>query len=738
MKRLICIVFLFSILLGLTACGEKTVDEASSTSQENQSAAVEMVGDYVIPQQWNTASVNDGTWSYVTSEVTIPVEGDVSLEDGQLLVTDTEDSSVSYVHLSLVGEELDRITVPIVPAGENESRYYSFHAFGDEGLWVIEDTYVVIDEETGEMAGSYQLKKFNLAGEECCTIALDEAYLGTEDGFIVNLFLTPEGNPVLQNMNSYIFCDGTGAIVKTTEVNPEVSLVTDGSGRTYLWDSIENTVSTMDWDDGTAGDVVLTVERNETVLPCGYGYDLLLKSDSRLRGVSFTDGTITEILSWDDLNMAGMVGGVATLDDDTLFVSIYDMLMEKTQLLKLTRMPSGEIPEKSVVTMAVALHPNLAESGCTWTDVVDQIVATQIANFNRGNEKYRVEVVTFSSAEELQLQMLSGDAPDVICWDDGLDEMPSMEIYAKKGYLTDLTPLFEKDEELSLEDFIPSVLELATERTEGLYAMPTTFYLHSWLAPIEYVGESPDWTFASMLEVAESLPEDMAMFQYVTRGEFIQMMLQSAEGMFVDVTAGTCDFFNQEFYDLLTIARDYCAASVDDENYENNGKEILLEGVGVLGRLGQFASDTIRPAKESGKIFVGYPGDSGNGFAMIFRSDLSICATGNEPEGAWEFVRTFFQYDYQSTRYLPMCSVRKDAFEEREDWYLEVNGSCTREESLEARELVYGAKCLRNYTSPILSIVQEEAAAFFSGDKTAEAVASIIESRVKIYLSEQS
>jgi len=35
-------------------------------------------------------------------------------------------------------------------------------------------------------------------------------------------------------------------------------------------------------------------------------------------------------------------------------------------------------------------------------------------------------------------------------------------------------------------------------------------------------------------------------------------------------------------------------------------------------------------------------------------------------------------------------------------------------------------------------MVREEAAAFFAGDKTAEQVAEIIESRVKIYLSEQS
>lgn len=734
MKRFVSLLCVLVLLL--SGCGTEKVSVEQVVS-EPVSVQVHQSGEYTIPDTWNTVSIDDGTWGYTMGELSLPVKGNVSIDGDRLLVTVSEEDAVTYVHLSFDGEELDRVTVPLEAGTENESRSFGFYAFGEDALWLIEDTYVVIDEETGETQASYQLKKFTLDGEESCAVPLDASYLGTEDGFVTNLFLTPAGEPVLQTMDSFVFCDGTGAIVKTTEVNPEVSLVTDADGRTYLWDIIENTVSIMDWDTAAAGDVVLTVDRSETVLSGGAGYDLLLNSDSKLRGVSFADGTITEILSWETLDLATMVGGVAALEEGSFLISIYDMLLERTQLLCLTRVPASEIPEKRVVTMAVALHPNLAEAGCTWTDVVDQQIATQIASFNRGNDTYRVEVVTFSSAEELQLQMLSGDSPDIICWDNGLDEMPSLELYAKKGYLVELSDLFEKDEELSLSDFIPSVLELATERTNGLYAMPGDFYLHTWMAPIDYVGEKPDWTFGSMLALAESLPEDMALFQYMTSSEFISMMLQSAEGMFVDVTAGTCDFSNQEFYDLLTIARDYCALSVEDENYENAGKEILLEGVGVLGRIGQFASDTIRPAKESGKVFVGYPGDSGNGFTMIFRNEFSICTTGNEQEGAWAFVRTMFCESYQSMRFLPMSSVRIDCFEAREDWYLEVNGSCTKEESLEARQLVYGAKSLRDYTSPIIPIVQEEAAAFFSGDKTAEEVAKIIENRVKIYLSEQ-
>lgn len=39
--------------------------------------------------------------------------------------------------------------------------------------------------------------------------------------------------------------------------------------------------------------------------------------------------------------------------------------------------------------------------------------------------------------------------------------------------------------------------------------------------------------------------------------------------------------------------------------------------------------------------------------------------------------------------------------------------------------------------SPAISIVKEEAAAFFAGDKSAEDVAKIVQNRVSIYLAEQ-
>jgi multiple sugar transport system substrate-binding protein len=53
-------------------------------------------------------------------------------------------------------------------------------------------------------------------------------------------------------------------------------------------------------------------------------------------------------------------------------------------------------------------------------------------------------------------------------------------------------------------------------------------------------------------------------------------------------------------------------------------------------------------------------------------------------------------------------------------------------------QLIKNASQKRIWDSQIESIVQEEVTAFFTGDKSAEETAKIIQNRVSIYLSEQS
>ena len=62
----------------------------------------------------------------------------------------------------------------------------------------------------------------------------------------------------------------------------------------------------------------------------------------------------------------------------------------------------------------------------------------------------------------------------------------------------------------------------------------------------------------------------------------------------------------------------------------------------------------------------------------------------------------------------------------------------TQEQVDDFKSMVDGASVGSNYDTDIINIINEEAAAFFSGDKSAADVAALIQNRVGIYLGETS
>jgi hypothetical protein len=56
----------------------------------------------------------------------------------------------------------------------------------------------------------------------------------------------------------------------------------------------------------------------------------------------------------------------------------------------------------------------------------------------------------------------------------------------------------------------------------------------------------------------------------------------------------------------------------------------------------------------------------------------------------------------------------------------------------ELKEYINGASISGNYDTDIIDIITEEAAAYYSGDKSVEEVTKLIQNRVTIYLGETS
>ena len=231
-----------------------------------------------------------------------------------------------------------------------------------------------------------------------------------------------------------------------------------------------------------------------------------------------------------------------------------------------------------------------------------------------------------------------------------------------------------------------------------------------------------------MYELVKSLPEDTCLIDCGYPDLAIDFFLSYCVDRFVNVEACSCDFENQAFYDLLYLCRDDCGLETPIMNsvvLDGGISSYLQEGVSLIG---------------DQTVFVGYPEAPGNGAALKSLARFSITASSTQQAGAWQFLRTLLLPEFQEQLggHGMFFSPRKDVFEERMALEQEHFPEISPEEYTAAAELIQGAAYCADNESPAISIVKEEAAAFFAGDKSAEEVAKIVQNRVSIYLSEQS
>lgn len=736
MKKCVSILLILCLLLSLGACGGKTESLSSADAKETEPIpSVELAadGDYIIPAQWTNNSINDGNYAYVTEAAERKLIND-GLGHRYQINPDNEKQVSAVTVTRLDGTPMYSLEIPfLAPIAEGDSDYLGEYVFLEDSLWVTHYR-VSYDPEQGTSDWEGYLEHWDAQGNQLEKRSLAENYgINQEDNVLMALTPGKENGLLMVSQKELLFLDETGEIAARSDV-PQDSWFTacrDSSGRAYLFDSLStNTLYTVDWEKHTLGQPLFSADSGVRILPGGGDYDFFLVNETILSGAALATGTVTEILRWADYALTASVGSVEYVDEDTFRISV-SSIMGDPESLYLRRVPASEVPKKKTIYLAYPLAEVEDVPDRSWTEMADYTLIEPINRFNRSSGEYRIEVVTFSSATDLQLLMQSDTPPDLICWDgDWVESPPSARLYAAKGYLADLEPLLEQDEEFSMDDLIPRCVELLRETYGGMYVLPYAFYARTIMAPREYVGDDMGWTLEEFCNMANSLPDDVTLWS--SGGDTLLSMILGTNGSrFVDYEAGTCDFENQTFIDLLNVCRNRCTEGDDTEND-------MLQVIPIMGQFAQFTYNNLLPAKAAGKTMIGYPGAEGNGMCLTFQQCMSITASAKHPDAAWQFLRMFLSDDVQKETRI-FTPIREDVYQELEnDMVKNSPDEATQEEYAEAIAMPYDAGCVMVYDDPAMEIALEEAAAFFAGDKTAEDTASVIQSRVSIYLGEQS
>lgn len=393
------------------------------------------------------------------------------------------------------------------------------------------------------------------------------------------------------------------------------------------------------------------------------------------------------------------------------------------------------------------------------------VLTEAVSQFNQTSDTYQAQILDYgiyvsengdlSTAQNLiYTELVTGGGPDIISF--GLmgssDQTGiSAEKLSALGLLEDLYPYLDTDPELSTDTFYPGLMSLL-DCGGSLYQLPSGFYIRTAVGSEAVVGNRNGWNFSDMLDCAGAMPDLQYTFgSTISRSRLTELILAFNSSQFVDYTTGECHFDSPEFVELLNFLNT-CYTS------ENGQREIPAYAV-AAGRqmLGVVTVGTVTEMQEYAAIFgdpvyIGMPATEGTGTAFSLTNAVGICANSQSKAGAWEFLKTLCTQSVYDA--FPANQKLLDAYfsapETRDPWDMTVGyeddekntwelafTKPTSEDVQRTKNLIALADRIYQPDDNISAIVQEEAEAFYSGAKTAEDVAALIQNRVKIYINEQ-
>ncbi len=363
-----------------------------------------------------------------------------------------------------------------------------------------------------------------------------------------------------------------------------------------------------------------------------------------------------------------------------------------------------------------------------------------ISEFNQTSPDYYVTIKNYDdNIERMYADMAAGNGPDII----DMTHAEYYESYARNGYLEDLSPYLEQSQ--YREDIIWNILD-AYKIDGKLYLLAPQVQLKGVVIHPEYEILPEEWNMETFLNlVAQNGWEKPVLSGQPGDSEALLFFLLSGSlDKFIDWEQGKAFFETEEFVDLLELCREYAemdrsdAMGWTDEEKERN---TLCREVRYGGNFSYY----LWYGREY--PIYGYPALSGQIYEILSCSDsCAIYSGSDQKEGSWAFLESLLSESNQKYSGVtePGFPIRKSVLnelaEESKRMEVKVDGemqTVTDAEIQILKDILYTGKICNGMMNPdIRSVIQEETAAYFAGDKDAWDVAHIIQSRVNVIIQE--
>jgi len=606
---------------------------------------------------------------------------------------------------------------------------------------------------------------------------IDDSLLGGKDISVRNVWFDKDQNIILliyvPQTNSFelvVLDNSASQIYARFETDVRTVLTMDNNGcmwRTQTVYTLEESYSLLDaldsstwsWTDRTRISIPFINGINKANV--GSTYKWFIRDDIGMYGVK-ENGDVTRYLTWVDVGVevTQFSQVLFTPDEDILIINqfvhpdIKEAITISTDILRRTDV----VDEREILTVG-------------GVSVNDRPLIELVRQFNRMSTTHRAVIVDYAetgewvgSAMRLRTDLITGQGPDIIIFNQWGDENDITNALMRGGYLADLNVFLDNDSFLSREDFFENILDVWTNEAGELSlitgaVIPTLFW-----GPEMMLEGFTDFTHEGYLEFLQSSKDQGVPFpaglSFITV-EVLRTML-FADDTFVCFKTGEVNFDNNLFIDILNYAKStlnqhdrLMEALQTGEAYNpvtlfSRNEQLMTRMPGIM----TVKDFRIYDAVVDGLTPIGEPNSTSKlaiPIAPIWR--IGIRANSQNQEAAWEFIRLHLQcvnsdswiFGFPILRSLFENEVNKEILEGA----FSAGGFMGMDKNIEipafseerAAVLRYIMESITHEANPeplIFRIILEEASTFFDGAQTVQDAARIIQSRVSIYISEQS
>lgn len=375
------------------------------------------------------------------------------------------------------------------------------------------------------------------------------------------------------------------------------------------------------------------------------------------------------------------------------------------------------------------IHVTLYNGGLNDMGIMSYLVNA----FNRDNETYQVDMKRFSRNElqfvqdRIKVELATGDGPDMMT----LDIIPEAPILIKKGYFVELSKLMELSN-IKEEMFFPAYKSLIDGDT--VYGLCPSIDVVGMMVHKDVIGEEGIPDFENFVDLVLNYPKDAIFENSVQDGTTIMnYFLCGSDDLWgmIDWEHKKCDFQQELFSKILDIAKRYGDAA-------KKGYDPIMRPKYMYA--GIYAGE--KQYENEGWVTIDYYFDDGNYplYNWSFNT-LVINSNTKQLEGAWAFLSYTMTKTGQSFCTNPVQKevfdlMNEDILKAIKDGQAQMSVELTEESVAEMKRVLETGKYFPIRPREILKIVDEEAAAYFSGDKTKQEVTDVIQNRVQLFLAE--